>query len=1305
MGICCNSNKFERKRKKRISSLKIDKSNLSRFKKRYYNEASSSVFASTAAASTKQNYIPEIYTLNKFGIQVKTKQKTSESLKFIFHLYNFKCKLLIENSLYILQIIFDGKEFPLSFGKGINPSFVFDETFGKEITFEKMSNSFLEINLFKQKSILNNTRSLACMTKGEILAESEIYSCFKINLLTIALAPEKHDLVLIDPKRIRVQLGRISYCITCKHISDLNLKINGFRINLNNLKYNEIALKLKFENKIYKKEKESSYTNNFIGIPNNKENLMIYESYDDDNDNDDDNDDDSLNEGLSEDSSFLLSDTSENFQNSYDLQKYSSKNIISNNNIEHIINNTQNIKHINENEINNKNNHNPNKLSDKLQFHGDMCINDLFNSEITINIYSVRLQNNIKETDNFNDYNKNEKEKDPKSDKIKIIKKEFFMKKVELPDIAIKNYNRKSHKQCIISNLNLINSYELIGVSSLNFYIILHELESKLSKISYRLFQSMSYKKNDFVKTFSGSKIMKYGIEEDLTNKAQSNKNLFNINNNEFQYKSQNLNINFFQNENLTYKNEIYCEGELLGNIEINLEITNLPLIRQIKFGVMTETGFELNSIFLYDNLNISNDLPEELLELIKLKEKFKQEIDFSILKNIKICLEKTIEENFLYYGYSSNEDLFQGQAVIIDLGLGLFDLLDKVNFEYLQLFFEILKLILSRSEFDLSTLSVRWFKPRGIIKKKESTYFMKKNNNKQNNTFFSFSYDEVEYEFHDNYLVEKHLIEKFLNFHLELLDFCLNNLNKGNNISKEIMDFTYFYLARAFAKIPLFRDSFIKVVNNGINLKDEKYLKFSSHNYLNFAKNDFSDNNPNYNLRLWDSLFYKRLDSSINIYIKEINSNDNSDNKNTNGMENINAIKEQLMNIKYITEIKEEKDDNNQELNQQKWYTNLSKRDFVFYDLLVELFHYMNIVRNKTFINSNQSNNLFNVNNNNERVTHLYGIGALVNAINYDLLKKDVKCYPRQIKEIMPLLYTDISIINNFISIMLSTTNVYDTMSIFCSLDILDYLFNKKYEYADFNKDCFKYNIDYNLIKKAFFIIINSDNSLTIAKFIWFYYNNISILSYQHIKEIITSILTTLFFKFFFHWSFQVREIFYYFIIFILGYKLRKQIKPNKNEDSDNNNNDNKNNIITHNKIIKNFHKRITFNVFANINENSLVNKSKNIDNFYVEENLKENMDIISELQRIVKSESFYLTYMDNIEQIINKKNIRILDKIPDNPHGNIIECIRQYDNVFTRFNIWKKNIEDNHITEDKIEYPKMEISMIKDDTIQYES
>ena len=1274
MGICCNSDSITRNKKQRIGFLTIDKSNLKKFKQKYYTEANSS---STAAASSRQNYKPEIYSINKLGIQVKTKQKISQPLKFIFHFYNFKCKMLTENTLYILQIIFDGKEFPLSFGNGNNPTFIFNETIGKEITFEKMTTSFLEVNLYTHKNLLNNDHSL---TKGEILAESQIYSCFKINLLTIALAPNRHDLELIDPRRIKVELGRINYFASCYHIEDLYLRISKFKINLNNLKYNEIALNLKFENKNFKREKESQYTDNFIGIPNNKENTMIYEYSNDQNDI-------LLNEGLSEDSTYLISE-----RTSQRKQKYNNdKNEENHNNIDKKTNSNKTFSNNNSNSNKTPNSKNSmNKISDKLYFHGKMSMNDLYNSEFTLNIFSVRLQTDLIEK---NTNNENNNKKKPNSDKV--IKKEFFMKKLDLPNIAKNCYEKQKNNKQSNFNSNLVNSYELIGVSSLNFKLIFQELEEKLYKISYRLFQSMSNKRNGLVKTLSGSKIMKFGIEQDLTNKVHSNKNLFNINN-EIQYRTQNLTLNLFENGNMTFNDEIYWEGEVIGNIEITLEVTNLPLIRQIKFGVMTETGFEVNSIFLYNNLNISDDLPVELLDLIRLKEKFEQEIDFSILKKIKLCLEKTIVDNNLYYGYSSDEDLYQGQAVIIDLGLGLFDLLDKVKFEYFHLIFEILKLITKRSEFDLGTLSARWFKPKRVINKKQSTYCIKKDNE---DSIFSFNYDEIAYEFNNKYLLEKHLIEKFLNFHYQILNFCLNNLNKGKNINKESMDFTFFYLSCAFVQIPQFRNSFIKVIHNSINLKNEKYLKFSSHNFLDFSLDESSNTKIN-NFMLWDSLFYNRLDSSINIYINQINKNNNNNDNNNkksnfNGLENINAIKEQLMNIKDITEIKEEKEKNTYDFEQKNWYTKLSKRDYIFYDLINTLFNYINDIKNKIYIKTEETN--FHNTMHGENISNFVGIRTLLNAISFDLLIKDAKNYPKQIKEIIPQFYSSITTINNFITIMLSTTNVYDTLSIFNLLNILDFLFNKKYDYIDFSQAYIKDNIDYNLFKKSFLIIINSDNSLAIAKFIWFYYKNISLLSYNHIKEIITTILINLFFKLFFHWSFQVREIFYFFIIFILGYKIKKQIKSLKDKDEEK-----KNEIITHNKLRANISKKMSVNFFANIYDDykeDKINDLKEI--FYVKDYLKEDLDIIVKLQKNIEKEKFDLTYMDNIAQIKDKD---ILDKIPSEPHGNVIECIKQYNNILTKFNIWEKNIVDNKISEEQIDYPKMEISIIKDDTIHYE-
>ena len=184
--------------------------------------------------------------------------------------------------------------------------------------------------------------------------------------------------------------------------------------------------------------------------------------------------------------------------------------------------------------------------------------------------------------------------------------------------------------------------------------------------------------------------------------------------------------------------------------------------------------------------------------------------------------------------------------------------------------------------------------------------------------------------------------------------------------------------------------------------------------------------------------------------------------------------------------------------------------------------------------------------------------------------------------------------------------------------------------------------------------------------------------------NEIIKYILS-IFFKLFFHWSFQIREIFYFFIVFILGYKLKGKFKS-KNEKNQNINN-----------AIKILDKKATYS-------EDFLRKKRILkeENFYLLDELNENMEIIDRLQNIIKAEKYQEAYMDNV---INIHDEKILEKIPKDPHGNIIECLRQYNNVVTKFGVWQKNIEEEKIPEDKIEYPQMEISAIKDDKIQYES
>ena len=234
------------------------------------------VTKASTASSTHEKIKPEIYSIKNFGVEVKTNQNLNEPLKFIFHFFNFKCSLS-ENRIYIMQIIFDGKEYPLSFGKGNNPSFTIDETIGKEISFYNMSSSYMEIILFTYKDKTKDVQFFKNMTKGEIMLGTQLFSCLKIDLLTLVLSPEKHDFVLIDPKRNRASLGRINYNISCKQIEDISIKVKNFKINLNNLNYNQIALNLKYVNSNLSIIKETEYTDNFHGTPNPKDNSMIYQ--------------------------------------------------------------------------------------------------------------------------------------------------------------------------------------------------------------------------------------------------------------------------------------------------------------------------------------------------------------------------------------------------------------------------------------------------------------------------------------------------------------------------------------------------------------------------------------------------------------------------------------------------------------------------------------------------------------------------------------------------------------------------------------------------------------------------------------------------------------------------------------------------------------------------------------------------------------------------------------------------------------------------------------------------------------------
>jgi len=70
-------------------------------------------------------------------------------------------------------------------------------------------------------------------------------SSLKVDLLTIAIGPEHHDIRLLDRNNIN-QIGRISFNISCFHMENVFLNIQTLEFKISHLVNKQIALKLAF---------------------------------------------------------------------------------------------------------------------------------------------------------------------------------------------------------------------------------------------------------------------------------------------------------------------------------------------------------------------------------------------------------------------------------------------------------------------------------------------------------------------------------------------------------------------------------------------------------------------------------------------------------------------------------------------------------------------------------------------------------------------------------------------------------------------------------------------------------------------------------------------------------------------------------------------------------------------------------------------------------------------------------------------------------------------------------------------------
>lgn len=83
----------------------------------------------------------------------------------------------------------------------------------------------------------------------EYLTSTHVYSSLKVDLLTIAIGPEHHDIRLLNKNNTHT-IGRISFNISCSHIENIFLNIQTLKFRISHLVKKMIALKLAFNVKL-----------------------------------------------------------------------------------------------------------------------------------------------------------------------------------------------------------------------------------------------------------------------------------------------------------------------------------------------------------------------------------------------------------------------------------------------------------------------------------------------------------------------------------------------------------------------------------------------------------------------------------------------------------------------------------------------------------------------------------------------------------------------------------------------------------------------------------------------------------------------------------------------------------------------------------------------------------------------------------------------------------------------------------------------------------------------------------------------
>ena len=289
---------------------------------------------------------------------------------------------------------------------------------------------------------------------------------------------------------------------------------------------------------------------------------------------------------------------------------------------------------------------------------------------------------------------------------------------------------------------------------------------------------------------------------------------------------------------------KLWFFGRHIGDIEVGIEISNLPFIKQMGLGVLTGSGISIASTPFGDDQNTGlggskKHLPQEMVDLIDCYESMRKrdslkdgnkkvtysKIEKQVDKSIKI-LNKSKKSSMVSAEYKYIRSGIKAQEVLVTMGTHCLSFVEFTEMNFRNSYYEILYLILHRGELDLNqigfgNLSPKLLSDKRLMSEKEKV--------------------AVKYQ---------HLIYEGLRFSIEKLT------RKAIDFYKK--DFVTFNIAIAYFKVPEFREKFLHAIvtdpsKSFVELKNPLHLRQDEEVKKTTIEHFFN----------WDDKFYKWIPES----------------------------------------------------------------------------------------------------------------------------------------------------------------------------------------------------------------------------------------------------------------------------------------------------------------------------------------------------------------------------------------------------------------------------------------------------------